>query len=615
MYSQSPAALRVLKMADKEKELRLRDWLKDVIASCQKCTAICCREALFINDLNITHVRSKLFSKALVSVVHELRRLKFNKTPEASKADIDTALDAKSAHDLRAALVVIVKEIKYRLACVRTVRGHIESETLHIFGTVLNNVYKILAKVIQKGGIQCKPTIRAWLIIKVLEAESLPLSSSGLSKSVDPYVTISIDDTRMFRTPTIKKSSSPAWRETYRLDIDDSNEVLAFRVFDKRSMRTLFLGEKSIWLDVLREKKQVSGWFTLKQKKFGLRQTMKISGRPRLGTIKLSVEYKETCVLNEKFYKDLYRVCWADLTVAWLLDKMTTDSVDKRQAFTYFVASLHAHGKAVEFMKTLASVEIGRTDSAMVLFRGRSSFTLCLDALMRLLCHDLLKVTLQYHVRDACKVENSKPVVCKDQKKKTRDGKKLLKYVNDMWQSIVAYDHVMPSALREILRYVRDVTVKKWPNEPNIDTCVVTNLLFLRFYCPAIIEPSVHGISEERPVAAEKTLMLVSKVLMNLANLRKKMKTQEDDEFAKDFLTANVPEMKKYINKVLANQSEDPTPVMKVQNREIDFCGAMAGLQTMFFEHIDAIKKEPQSPQLQELQYHVAHIQRLLYFK
>eukprot|EP00028_Trichosphaerium_sp_Am-I-7-wt_P004781 CAMPEP_0168523010 /NCGR_PEP_ID=MMETSP0405-20121227/9701_1 /TAXON_ID=498012 /ORGANISM="Trichosphaerium sp, Strain Am-I-7 wt" /LENGTH=93 /DNA_ID=CAMNT_0008544747 /DNA_START=1546 /DNA_END=1827 /DNA_ORIENTATION=+ len=93
------------------------------------------------------------------------------------------------------------------------------------------------------------------------------------------------------------------------------------------------------------------------------------------------------------------------------------------------------------------------------------------------------------------------------------------------------------------------------------------------------------------------------------------MKTQEDDEFAKDFLTANVPEMKKYINKVLANQSEDPTPVMKVQNREIDFCGAMAGLQTMFFEHIDAIKKEPQSPQLQELQYHVAHIQRLLYFK
>ncbi len=67
------------------------------------------------------------------------------------------------------------------------------------------------------------------LSIKVKEAKGIPAADSN-GKS-DPYVVLTIGGQKK-KTKIIHKTLEPKWYEEFRFDIDDSQHVLRFEVFD-----------------------------------------------------------------------------------------------------------------------------------------------------------------------------------------------------------------------------------------------------------------------------------------------------------------------------------------------------------------------------------------------
>ena len=67
------------------------------------------------------------------------------------------------------------------------------------------------------------------LQVKVKEAKGIPAADSN-GKS-DPYVVLTINAQKK-KTKIIEKTLEPKWYEEFRFDIDDSQHVLRFEVFD-----------------------------------------------------------------------------------------------------------------------------------------------------------------------------------------------------------------------------------------------------------------------------------------------------------------------------------------------------------------------------------------------
>ncbi len=73
-----------------------------------------------------------------------------------------------------------------------------------------------------------------------------------------------------------------------------------------------------------------------------------------------------------------------------------------------------------------------------------------------------------------------------------------------------------PPSLRRVFQVAQQETVERFPN---MKLTVVGGFFFLRFVCPSLVAPEGYGLSEQVPdTKARRSLILVSKILQNLAN-------------------------------------------------------------------------------------------------
>ena len=103
-----------------------------------------------------------------------------------------------------------------------------------------------------------------------------------------------------------------------------------------------------------------------------------------------------------------------------------------------------------------------------------------------------------------------------------------------------------PSQLRLMCHCLYQVLTKRFPNFPHIISAVGT-VVFLRFINPAIVSPFEMGIIEKQPPPKVKRgLMLVSKILQNIANHVEFSKEQHMLCF-NDFLRSNFDAGKRWV--------------------------------------------------------------------
>ena len=144
--------------------------------------------------------------------------------------------------------------------------------------------------------------------------------------------------------------------------------------------------------------------------------------------------------------------------------------------------------------------DLGRTATveANLLFRGNSLLTKALDYHMRRLGKEYLEETIGERLRDIdesdpeCEVDPSRVHRSDDLE---RNWRNLISLTTSVWKSIAGSASRCPSELRLIFRHVRACAEDRYGDFLRTVTySSVSGFLFLRFFCPAILNPKLFGL-------------------------------------------------------------------------------------------------------------------------
>ncbi|KAK0616233.1 hypothetical protein B0T14DRAFT_567850 [Immersiella caudata] len=161
---------------------------------------------------------------------------------------------------------------------------------------------------------------------------------------------------------------------------------------------------------------------------------------------------------------------------------------------------------------------------ANLLFRGNSLLTQALEFYMRRLGKEYLEETLAEKILEIsetnpnCEVDPGKLQHGEDL---NQHWNRLIDLTTEIWECITASANRLPPELRHVLKYIRAVAEDRYGDFLRTVTYTsVSGFLFLRFICPAILNPKLFGLLRDHPhPRAQRTLTLIAKGLQALANL------------------------------------------------------------------------------------------------
>jgi hypothetical protein len=189
--------------------------------------------------------------------------------------------------------------------------------------------------------------------------------------------------------------------------------------------------------------------------------------------------------------------------------------------------------------------DLGRsaTVEANLLFRGNSLLTKAFDAHMRRLGTDYLQETIGDRLRDIaesnpdCEVDPSK---VRSQNNLDRNWRNLIALTSSIWNAISTSASRCPLELRLLFRHVQACAHDRYGDWiRSVKYSSVSGFLFLRFFCPAILNPKLFNLIKgkfvfitcfgsrrltihalDHPKArARRTFTLIAKSLQGLANM------------------------------------------------------------------------------------------------
>lgn len=210
--------------------------------------------------------------------------------------------------------------------------------------------------------------------------------------------------------------------------------------------------------------------------------------------------------------------------------------------------------------------DIGKSlqGEANLLFRGNSLLTQALDAHMRRLGKEYLEEILAERIKEInaldsdCEVDPSRIAPGQDVHK---NWTVLLSLTTKIWKAISGSAGRCPPELRHILKYVRAVAEDRYGDFllRTVSYTSVSGFLFLRFFCPALLNPKLFGLLRDHPrPKAQRALTLVAKSLQALANLSTFGAKEAWMEPMNRFLSSNRQDVKDYIDNICSIPADRP---------------------------------------------------------
>ena len=207
--------------------------------------------------------------------------------------------------------------------------------------------------------------------------------------------------------------------------------------------------------------------------------------------------------------------------------------------------------------QTLRDMGKSLAGEANLLFRGNSLLTQALEFHMRRLGKEYLVDTLSDKIVEMnksnpdCEVDPSKLQHGEDVR---QHWNRLLRFTNEIWDCIASSADRVPPELRHILKYVRAVADDRYGDFLRTVTYTsVSGFFFLRFLCPAILNPKLFGLLHEHPrPGAQRTLTLIAKGLQALANLTTIGKKEAWMEPMNRFLNSRRQSLKDFLDEICA---------------------------------------------------------------
>ena len=131
----------------------------------------------------------------------------------------------------------------------------------------------------------------------------------------------------------------------------------------------------------------------------------------------------------------------------------------------------------------------------------------------------------------ACRLEPNEDIA--------ENRQNLIALTQKVFDAIVSSADKFPPQLRSMCHCLYQVLSKRFPQVPQHNIGAVGTVIFLRFINPAIVSPQEMGIvTKQVPTSVKRGLMLMSKILQNIANHVEFSKEQHMLPF-NDFLRAH----------------------------------------------------------------------------
>ncbi|CEN59597.1 Putative GTPase-activating protein [Aspergillus calidoustus] len=213
--------------------------------------------------------------------------------------------------------------------------------------------------------------------------------------------------------------------------------------------------------------------------------------------------------------------------------------------------------------------DLGRTATveANLLFRGNSLLTKALDYHMRRLGKEYLEETIGERLHEIddtdpeCEVDPSRIHRSDDLE---RNWKNLVSLTTSVWRSIAGSASRCPAELRLIFRHIRACADDRYGDFlRSVTYSSVSGFLFLRFFCPAILNPKLFGMLKDHPrPRAQRTLTLIAKALQGLANMTTFGSKEPWMEPMNKFLVSHRSEFREFVDSICAIPADRPAPIV-----------------------------------------------------
>ncbi|KAM5445325.1 GTPase activating factor [Microsporum canis] len=273
-----------------------------------------------------------------------------------------------------------------------------------------------------------------------------------------------------------------------------------------------------------------------------------------------------------EIFLDIFQVSgqaseWVTALVEDEIDGLHRETSASRLRYTSRIHSNDSYESGQEREVLVRDLGRSATVEANLLFRGNSLLTKSLDMHMRRLGKEYLEETIGSSIRDIdesdpdCEID---PNRVSRQEDLERNWRNLIILTSNMWQSIAGSASRCPPELRYIFRHIRACAEDRYGDFlRSVTYSSVSGFLFLRFFCPAILNPKLFGLLKEHPRArAQRTLTLVAKGLQGLANLTTFGNKEPFMEPMNKFLMSHRNEFKDFIDAICAIPAERPPQIV-----------------------------------------------------
>ncbi|XP_036398822.1 RAS protein activator like-3 isoform X1 [Megalops cyprinoides] len=264
---------------------------------------------------------------------------------------------------------------------------------------------------------------------------------------------------------------------------------------------------------------------------------------------------------------------------------------EKEELAGALVHVLQSIGKAMEFLIDLGSAEVQRCgDKEALIFRENTLATKAIDEYMKLVGQKYLIDTLGefitrlYASPESCEVDPRKcpaSELAGNQKHLKEGCEEVVQRITEMHSSFpVELNKIFSSWMEEC----------EGRDRGEIGQRLISASLFLRFLCPAILSPSLFGLTQPYPDSHTlRTLTLTAKVIQNLANFTLFGEKEEYMLFMNDFLEQHWEKMRSFLQRVSTPDSE---LVMAHFEGYVDLPLRLAVLHSLLTDIISPMKQE-----------------------
>ncbi|KAF0305369.1 Ras GTPase-activating protein 3 [Amphibalanus amphitrite] len=373
------------------------------------------------------------------------------------------------------------------------------------------------------------------LSVRVIECNGLTKNNGAC----DPHVNVSLwcenEKLESKRTKRKSKTTSPTFNETFHFEIPqrpgeitaDSLAALQLRVtvwHDSPGIfGNIFLGEVRVPLTGeagLKLNLSHDTWYFLQP-----RENNRVIAHD-LGSLRLKLNYTSDEVISSKHYDQLLGLVLQSPMVkpvtcsaAYILGQVVSN---KQEAAEPLVRLFLHHGKIVPFIESLSEREIALETDPNTIFRGNTLVSKCMDELMKLAglhyLHTVLRPVVEriYQERRPCEVDPGK---LGDGERLETNFANLKGYIQETFAAISKSAYQCPSTMCRVFAALKRQARVFFPDNQEVQYCVLSGFVFLRFFAPALLNPKLFDLTQEQlDPQTSRTLKLISKTINSLGS-------------------------------------------------------------------------------------------------